>query len=161
MLVDKPAPGLSYVLLYLGLMLFLIAVPLFLKRFRKIRGPLAAVVFTVCFVAAGFFLVFLYSGFTTEYSLDSNTLFMRSGFLAKARVDLSDITEIQRVPTNWQGLGWALNKSGYANRFSNGLRLTTDKAAIYLTPSDPSLFEEEIRSRQRRSSVLRKNLIFN
>lgn len=160
MLVDKPTPGLGYVLLYLGLMLFLVVVPIFLRRFRKLRGGWGAAVFAVCCVAAAFFLIFLYSGFTTEYSLDGNTLYMRSGFLAKGQVNLADITEIRKVPTNWQALGWALNRTGYCNRFANALRLTTDKALIYLTPSDPDRFVEEIRSRQRKSNLLRKNLVF-
>ena len=160
MFIDKPSPGLSYILLYIGLIVFIVAVPIFFRRFRKMRGKTAGVVFILCLAAALFFLVFLYSGFTTRYTMDSETLTLKSGLLAGAEIRLGDIKEITKLPTNWHALALALNRTGYCNRFSNGLRLTTDKTSYYLSPSDPVRFEEEIRSRQKRSSILRKNLIF-
>jgi len=160
MLIDKPAPGTEYVLIYLGLIVFLIALPLFLKHFRKLRGLLAAVVFIICFGGAAVFAAFLYSGFATQYSLDNSTLYLRSGFLHSTQVDLRAISDIEKVPTNWQALGWALNRTGYSNRFNDCLKLKTDKGDIFISPRDPVQFLGEIKSRQRRSSLLRKNLIF-
>jgi len=161
MLIDKPNPSLAYILIYTGLVLFLIALPLFLKHFRRLRGALSVVVFTISFAGAAVFLVFLLSGFDTVYSLDGDTLHLRSGFLAKGQVKLDDIKEIRTVPVNWQALGWALNRTGFCNRFTNSLRLTTTQGTIYLSPKDPGAFADEVRTRQRRSSILRKNLIFH
>jgi hypothetical protein len=160
MLIDKPSPSISFVLLYLGLIVFLVALPLFLKRYRKLRGVLGVIVFVVCFLAAAVFAVFLTSGFTTRYTLDNNTLTLRSGLLNATEVKLEAIRSIDKVPLNWQALGWALNRTGYCVRFANGLRLTTQQRVIYLTPRDPDQFMTEILSRQRESNILRKNLIF-
>ncbi len=160
MLVDKPGPALGFILIYVGLIVFLIALPLFLRRFRKLHGWLAGLVFTICFAGAAVFLLFLYSGFDTVYSLDNDVLLLRSGILAHGRVELAQIKEIERVPVNWQGLGWALNRTGYCNRFSNCLRLKTDLGTLFLSPKNPDAFAEAIRSRQRRTSLLRRNLIF-
>jgi hypothetical protein len=160
MLIDKPAPGTSYVLLYLGLIVFLVALPLFLRHFRKLRGLLAGLVFIICLGGAAVFAMFLFSGFTTQYSLDNGTLYLRSGFLHSTQVDLGAITEVEKVPTNWHSLGWALNTTGYSNRFYDCLKLKTDQGDIFISPRDPVQFAQEIKSRQRRSSLLRKNLIF-
>ena len=160
MLIDKPAPGTGYVLLYLGLIVFLVALPLFLKHFKKLRGLPAGLVFIICFGGAAVFAVFLFTGFTTQYSLDNGTLYLRSGFLHSTQVDLGAISEVEKVPTNWHSLGWALNKTGYSNRFNDCLKLKTDQGDIFISPRDPVQFAEEIKSRQRRSSLLRKNLIF-
>lgn len=161
MLIDKPNPSLAYILIYAGLALFLVALPVFLKHFRKLRGALSVVVFSISFAGAAVFLVFLFSGFDTVYSLDGNTLHLRSGFLTKGQVKLDDIKDIQPVSVNWQALGWALNRTGFCNRFSNSLRLITTQGTIYLSPKDPGAFAGEIRTRQRRSSILRRNLIFH
>jgi hypothetical protein len=160
MLIDRPAPSVSYVLLYLGLIVFLVALPLFLKRYRKLRGVLTVVVFAVCFLAAAVFAVFLSAGFTTRYSLDNNTLSLRSGFLSATQVKLEAIRSVDKVPLNWQALGWALNKTGFCVRFDNCLRLTTQQRVVYLSPRDPDQFMLEILSRQKKSNLLRKNLIF-
>lgn len=161
MLIDKPSPSLAFILIYAGLTLFLVALPLFLKHFRKLRGGLSVVVFAITFAGAAVFLVFLLSGFDMVYSLDNSTLHFRGGFLARGQVKLEDIKEIQTVPTNWQALGWALHRTGFCNRFSNCLRLTTTQATIYLSPKDPEAFANEVRTRQRRTSILRQNLIFH
>ena len=160
MLIDKPAPESDYILIYLGLIVFLVALPLFLKLFRKLRGWLAVIVFIVCFGGAAVFAVFLVSGFTTQYTLENNTLRLRSGLWHSTEINLGAISDVENVPTDWHSLGWALNKTGYSNRFHNCLRLKTDKGDIYISPRDPVQFAEEIKSRQRRSSLLRKNLIF-
>ena len=160
MLVDKPGPSLSYILIYAGLILFLIAVPLFLKHFKKLRGVLGVVVSVIGFGGAAVFLVFLHSGFDTVYTVDDTTLHLRNGILTRGRVELSTITDIAKVPVNWQALGWALNRSGFCNRFTNGLRLTTTQGTIFISPRDPDAFAAEIHSRQRRTSILRRNLIF-
>jgi hypothetical protein len=161
MFVDKPNPSLAFILIYAGLALFLIVLPLFLRHFHQLRGALAVVVFTVTFAGAAVLLVFLITGFDTVYSLDNNTLRFRSGFLAKGQAALDDIKEIQTVPMNWEALGWALNRKGFCNRFSNCLRLTTDQTAFFLSPKDPQAFAAEIRIRQKRSNILRKNFIFH
>lgn len=160
MLIDRPAPGTGYILIYVGLIVFLIALPLFLKLFKKLRGFFAFVVFTVCFGGAAVFAVFLVSGFTTHYALDSSTLYLQSGFLRSIKVDLRTISEVEKIPTDWHSLGWALNRTGYSNRFNNCLRLVTDQGVFFISPRDPVRFAEEIQSRRKRSSLLRKNLIF-
>jgi hypothetical protein len=160
MLIDKPSPSLSYVLIYAGLILFLVAVPLFLKRSRKVRGILGVVVSVIGFGGAAIFLVFLHSGFDTVYTLDDSTLRLRNGILTRGEIELSTITEVARVPVNWQALGWALNRTGFCNRFTNALRLTTTRSTFFISPRDPDAFTAEIHSRQRRASILRRNLIF-
>ncbi len=160
MLIDKPTPSVSFVLLYLGLIVFLIVLPLFLKRYRKLRGALAVVVFAVCFLAAAVFAVFLTAGFTTQYTLDNNILSPRSGFWSSTQVKLEAIRSVDKVPLNWQALGWALNRTGFCVRFANCLRVTTPQRVIYLTPRDPDQFMQELLSRHKESNLLRRNLIF-
>jgi uncharacterized integral membrane protein len=160
MLVDTPAPGAGYVLLYVGLIVFLVALPIFLKRFRKIRGWTAIGAFVICFAAAGAFLVFLQAGYATRYTMDNVTLTLRSGLFLREQVKINDIKEMRIVPTNWQALGWALTRMGYCNRFNNALKLVTARGLLYLSPTNPDQFIEEIKSRQRTSSILRRNLIF-
>lgn len=159
MLINKPFPSIPFILIYAGLVLFLVAVPLFLRHFRKLRGWLAVVVFIIGFAGALFFLNSLFSGFDTVYTLDSGTLSLRSGFWARDTVDLSAIKEIAKVQVNWQGLAWALNRTGFCNRFTNGIRLETDHGSIILSPKDPAAFADEIRVRQRRRDQLRRNLL--
>ena len=160
MLIDRPAPSVSYVLLYLGLIVFLVALPLFLKRYKRLRGALKVVVFAASFLAAAVFAVFLIAGFTTQYSLDNNTLTLQSGFWSSTQVKLEAVRSVDKVPLNWQGLGWALNRTGFCVRFANCLRVTTQQKVVYLSPRDPDQFLQEVLSRQKESNLLRKNLIF-
>jgi len=160
MLIDRPAPSVSYVLLYLGLIVFLVALPVFLKIFRRLRGVLTVVVFAICFLAAAAFAVFLSAGFTTRYTLDNNSLSLRSGLLSATQVKLEAIRSLEKVPLHWQGLGWALNRTGFCVRFVDCLRLTTRQRVIYLSPRNPDEFILEVLSRQKESNLLRKNLVF-
>ncbi len=86
----------------------------------------------------------LHAAFRTRYDLTERSLALRAGFVIKAELEWAEIAEVVRVPFIPRVLGWGGGR-GLANRFTDGVRITTRRGGIYyVSPTDPEVFVEDV-----------------
>ena len=86
----------------------------------------------------------LHAAFRTRYELTERALALRAGIVIKAELTWAEIEEAVRVPFVPRVLGWGGGR-GLANRFTNGVRITTRRGMIYyISPTDPERFVEDV-----------------
>ena len=86
----------------------------------------------------------LRAAFHTRYDLTDCSLVFRAGIVIKAELKWTAIDEAVRVPFIPRVLGWGGGR-GLANRFTNGVRITTRRGMIYyVSPTDPERFVEDV-----------------
>lgn len=86
----------------------------------------------------------LHAAFHTRYDLTERSLALRAGFVIKSELEWAEIAEVVRVPFVPRVLGWGGGR-GLANRFTDGVRITTRRGGIYyVSPTDPEAFVEDV-----------------
>ena len=86
----------------------------------------------------------LHAAFHTRYDLTDRSLAFRAGIVIKAELKRTEIKEAVRVPFIPRVLGWGGGRE-LANRFTNGVRITTRRGMIYyVSPTDPERFVEDV-----------------
>ena len=86
----------------------------------------------------------LHAAFRTQYDFTNRSLSLRAGFVIKAELQWVEIAEVVQVPFIPRVLGWGGGR-GLANRFTNGVRITTRGGGIYyVSPTDPEAFVEGV-----------------
>ena len=90
-------------------------------------------------------LVVLHAALSTEYSMTRSTIEMKAGPFLKAKMPLAEIHSITRVQRMSRLLGRGMIKGGvcsrgFANRYTEGLRLDTTGGPVLVSPSDNTAF---------------------
>ena len=142
-MTDRPSPGRGYLVLLIAVLLLGIGtcVGVILTE----SGALTRALIGVFFVASITALVLLplHAALHTRYELTDRSLAFRAGIVIKAELTWAEIEEVVRVPFIPRVLGWGGGR-GLANRFTNGVRITTRNGAIYyVSPTDPARFVED------------------
>lgn len=148
MFIDKPDPGIGYILFNGLVILFLLLIPFFLKNIKHLRLTLFIPVCVICVCGAIIFALFLHAGFYTEYIIDDQNISIKNGLIQKTTVALKSIERVENEPLIWQPIGFTLKWKGYSNRWINGISLRTAKRVIFLSPKNINRFLDEIRQRR-------------
>lgn len=140
----RPRPGRGY--LALLIVVFLLGIGTCVGTVLAGNGATARTLIGV-FVAApltALVLLPLHAAFHTRYDLTERSLALRAGFVIKSELEWAEIAEVVRVPFIPRVLGWGGGR-GLANRFTDGVRITTRRGAIYyVSPTDPEAFVEDV-----------------
>jgi len=143
---DKPTPGFGYVVFILCLLGGIFA----WLSYRAYNAYLVdrqlgyTLALPALLTGAGLILI-LHAAFFTTYRIDSEKLALKSG-LFRGSLPLVRIKEISRKRFNWRVLGWGIGRRGFCNRFTDGVKLITDKESIYVSPTNPQLFMSQLRT---------------
>ena len=143
-MTDRPSPGRGYLALLIAVLLLGIGACVGVLLTES--GALTRALIGVFFVApiTALVLLPLHAAFHTRYELTDRSLALRSGIVIKAELNWTEIDEVVRVPFIPRVLGWGGGR-GLANRFTNGVRITTRSGAIYyVSPTDPGRFVEDV-----------------
>ena len=143
-MTDCPRPGRGYLAL-LGVV-FLLGVGTCVGVILAGSGATARALLGVFFAAplTALVLLPLHAAFRTRYDLTERSLALRAGFVIKAELQWAEIAEVVQVPFIPRVLGWGGGR-GLANRFTNGVRITTWQGGIYyVSPTDPEAFVEDV-----------------
>jgi len=147
MFIDSPGPGGGYLIFNLLVVLFLLCIPVCFRikddLRRKLFLPVAFV--SLCGVLA--FALFLHAGYDTRYTIDEENVYVRNGLIQRATIPIASIEHVDREPLIWQPVGFTLKWKGYANRYVDGISITTRDRVIFLSPADPERFLSEIHVR--------------
>lgn len=147
---DKPSPGRGFLLFICVLCggCLLLLVPAYIHKAGV--DPLEAMIVTIL-LASVVTLVFswvLILAYKTVYTMDSDTLKLRSGFIYK-QIRLNRIHGLRRAPTWREWLNPpVLGRQAFCNRFSNYVCLELKGEVVLLTPTDPEKFIAVIKERQ-------------
>ncbi len=87
----------------------------------------------------------LHAAYSTVYSIDGGALKMRGGFI-KGNVELATVRTISKTGSVTTTLGWGFGSRAICNRFSDIVVLKTSKEKIFISPTDPDIFIEQLRS---------------
>ena len=139
----RPRPGRGY--LALLIIVLLLGIGTCVGVILAGSGATARVLIGVFFAAPIMALVLLplHAAFRTRYDLTERSLALRAGIIIKAELEWAEIDEVVRVPFIPRVLGWGGGR-GLANRFTNGVRITTRQGRIYyVSPTDPEAFVED------------------
>ncbi|HLA41197.1 MAG TPA: PH domain-containing protein [Candidatus Glassbacteria bacterium] len=144
--IDRPTPGGGYVAIIVILVGGALAVSVWQAWKTYLVNPRTGYALAVPALIIGtlFFLV-LHAAFFTKYRIDSDTLDIKSG-LFRGKLPLTRIREISRSQFNWRVLGWGFRQRGFCNRFTDGVKLITEKESIYASPTNPQLFMSQLRT---------------
>ena len=143
-MTDRPPVGLGYLALLIALLLLGIGtcVGVILSESGALTRALIGVFFVVPITAL--VMLPLHAAFHTRYDLTDQSLTFRAGIIIKAELKWAEIEEVVQVPFIPRVLGWGGGR-GLANRFTNGVRITTRRGAIYyVSPTDPERFVEDV-----------------
>ena len=141
---DRPRPGRGY--LTLLIFVFLLGVGTGVGIIFAGSGATARVLIGVLLAAPVTALVLLplHAAFRTRYDLTERSLALRAGIVIKAELEWVEIAEVVRVPFIPRVLGWGGGR-GLANRFTDGVRITTRRGGIYyVSPTDPEAFVRDV-----------------
>lgn len=143
-LIDTPTPGRGYIAACCALVL-VFPVVLFSILASGVVPPQAQVILLVVSVVP--FLVTcallgmaVRAARSTVYAIRGDRLELAAGQLVRGSVALAEITGIDRVDVITRTVGWRNGSGSFCNRFTDGLRLTTARGVVYLTPTDPARF---------------------
>jgi hypothetical protein len=146
-LEDKPAPGGGYLLFLHGVLggslLLDIAVTWHIGGSEPVA--LFAVGHSVVIVGL-FYWGLLHAAYNTRYAINGDKLDIRCGIF-KSSLRLSTVRDVEKVRTMSRTIGWGFGTRGFCNRFRNGVALIARQEKVFLSPSNPDIFMEQIRSR--------------
>ncbi len=144
---DKPAPGRGLLLLLnvvvAGSFLLILqrgVIAVGLNDPQTITGAVLGAI-----ICALVYWIALNSIYRTSYRISDNTLELRCGFIYK-KIRLGQIHAIQRV-RGWKA--WTrpvLRRLSFCNRFTDLVRLELKGDTVLLSPGDPEIFIEQLRS---------------
>lgn len=143
-LLDTPKPGRGYIATCCALVLVFPVVLLGLLASGVV--PSQAQVILLIVSAAPFLVTCALLGIAvraarnTVYAVRGDRLEMAAGQLVRGSVALAEITGIERVDVITRTVGWRDGSGSFCNRFTDGLRVTTARGVVYLTPTDPVRF---------------------
>jgi hypothetical protein len=143
---DKPPPGRGYLLLIHLLNTIPLITIVSVLLFATERN--AIVWFTLghgLLIMGLIYWMLLHAAYNTSYKLDGIKLEARSGIF-KTVLRASQIGEVTRVKNISRVLGWGIGSRGFCNRFRDGVLLNTGKEKIFISPSHPDLFIEQLKS---------------
>lgn len=141
---DSPRPGRGYLAACCALVLVFPAVLLGILTSGAV--PAQAQVILLLVSIAPFLITCALLGMavraavTTVYTVRDGRLELVCGRLAHGAVPLDAIRAVERVDVVMRSVGWRDGTGSFCNRFTDGLRLTTTRGVVYLTPSDPARF---------------------
>ena len=140
----RPRPGRGY--LALLIVVLLLGIGTCVGAILAGSGATARALISVFFAAplTALVLLPLHAAFRTRYDLTERSLSLRAGIIIKAELQWAEIAEVVQVPFIPRVLGWGGGR-GLANRFTDGVRITTRRGAIYyVCPTDPEAFVEAV-----------------
>ena len=143
-MTDRPRPGRGY--LALLIIVLLLGVGTGVGIIFAGSGAAARALIGVFLAAPVTALVLLplHAAFRTRYDLTERSLALRAGIVIKAELEWAEIAEVVRVPFIPRVLGWSGGR-GLANRFTDGVRITTRRGGIYyVSPTDPEAFVRDV-----------------
>jgi Bacterial PH domain len=147
--IDKPPPGRGYLLLlYLTL-----AISLFTMvsvGYLVVASGEANTIFWIIMVLSMVFLVLvfgfiLHGAYSTVYIIEGGVLKMRSGPI-KGSVELATVRGISKNGSVTTTVGWGIGSRAICNRFSDIVVIQSGREKICISPTDPNLFIEQLRS---------------
>ena len=153
MYTDAPDPGAGFLSVNIITIIILLAIPIFYYNRLAVNTSLLTLVMIACIGGSIVFGFIIHAAFNTRYSIDESTLAIRNGHILKAELELEEIRDIGTVSFNRQTFGTAFNMRGYCNRFIGGVRILTDDLVIYLSPTDPVEWIEELERRRGKTAV--------
>lgn len=143
-LIDRPRPGRGYLAACCALVFVFPAVLLGILASGVVPAQaqvILLIVSTVPFVLVCALLgIAVRAARTTVYAIRGGRLELACGRLARGAVPLDEIRAVERVNLVIRSVGWRDGSGSFCNRFTDGLRLTTARGVVYLTPTDPSRF---------------------
>ena len=140
----RPRPGRGY--LALLIVVLLLGIGTCVGAILAGNGATARALIGVFFAAplTALVLLPLHAAFRTRYDFTDRSLALRAGIIIKAELEWAEIAEVVRVPFIPRVLGWGGGR-GLANRFTDGVRITTRHGGMYyVSPTDPEAFVEDV-----------------
>lgn len=143
-LIDTPKPGRGYIAACCALV-FVFPVVLLGILASGVLPPQAQVILLIVSIApfvvtCALLGMAVHAARNTVYVIRDDQLEMAVGRLARGVVRLEQVTGVERVDVITRTVGWRGGSGSFCNRFSDGLRLTTVRGVVYLTPTDPERF---------------------
>ena len=87
----------------------------------------------------------LHAAHNTSYNFSGDQLKIRSGFF-KSTIRLHLLRGVEKTGTITRVLGWGIKSRAFCNRFRNGVVLIFAGEKVFLSPSNPDIFIERVRS---------------
>lgn len=147
--VDSPRPGRGYLAACCALVLVFPAVLLGILASGTVPAQAQVILLIVSIVpyviTCALLGLAVHAARTTVYAVHDGRLELTCGRLASGAVPLDDIRAVDRVDVVTRTVGWRNGSGSFCNRFTDGLRLTTEHGFVYLTPTDPSRFASVLR----------------
>ena len=122
--VDRPRPGTGYLALLLGLTCLTCVI--FGVGALELRGAGRVEWIAAIATVSGFAALLaapIDAAFRTRYEVSDREMFLKSGFVIKARIHYQDVAAVKPVGFIPRVLGWGGGR-GLANRLTGGLRIT-------------------------------------
>ena len=85
------------------------------------------------------------AAYRTRYTFSGDKLDIRCGIF-KSSVRLSLVRGVEKSRTNTHTIGFGFGKRAFCNRFRNGVVLKLAREKVFLSPSNPDIFMEHVRS---------------
>lgn len=143
---DRPAPGGGYLLfLHLvlgGSLLLNMAITWHVGKAEPVA--LFAVGHSILIVGLIYWGL-LHAAYNTRFTFIGDKLDIRCGIF-KSSVKLSQVRGVEKSRTITRTIGWGFGSRAFCNRFRNGVVLITAKEKVFLSPSNPDIFMERVRS---------------
>ncbi|WXG42251.1 MAG: PH domain-containing protein [Candidatus Freyarchaeum deiterrae] len=145
--VDKPKPSNGYVSYFIlaalaaAVLLMLISITFTYTIWGQDLTPKVIISFISYYLPYVFLIgIAIHAAYNTEYRIENEKLWMKFGYLKKGSVSLDEIKCVEKV----EFIILLSPRSNYCNKFKNGIRMTTEKRIIWVSPEDSERFISEL-----------------
>ena len=155
--IDQPGPSWGMVAFFAITFLLLIVVFALIPFFSYHNGVMGAqfiveiVIFVSLIIATISILgITFFACFNIKYIVNDQGIEMRAGRFPPFTLAFHEIGEVKKVPYTTRLLGFGLSSAGVCNRFRNVVLIRAKHRSIYLSPSNPDQFIEQLNAALRR-----------